>query len=121
MIMPCLANRSDLSSPFSCTGDIISQLFVEKTEFNAKRTLTFTALGLVFVGPTLFVWYGWLGKLVPGSGMGSIIASLALDQIAFAPAFIAAFMSVLTVIEVGRFGVTSNIIRILFFFISKYC
>jgi hypothetical protein len=82
-------------------GDVFSQLFVEKCELNLQRTLTFTAMGLLFVGPIMFVWYGWLGKMIPGTGFGSILASLALDQLAFAPVFIAAFMSVLTTIGVG--------------------
>jgi hypothetical protein len=80
-------------------GDIFCQLFVEKEGYSAKRTLTFAGLGVVFVGPCLFYWYGLLGKLVPGTDIMSILASLALDQLVYAPVFIAGFMSILTAIE----------------------
>ncbi|GAX85451.1 hypothetical protein CEUSTIGMA_g12867.t1 [Chlamydomonas eustigma] len=78
-------------------GDIVSQVFIEGSSFELSRTLTFTCLGLFFVGPVLFYWYGWLGGLIPGSGAMSVLGSLALDQLLFAPPFIAAFMSILTV------------------------
>ncbi len=78
-------------------GDVFCQLVIEKGNLNLERALTFTTLGLVFVGPTLYFWYNWLGAAVPGSGIASILGSLALDQLLFAPVFIAAFMSIITV------------------------
>ena len=51
-----------------------------------KRTLTFAAIGLLFVGPCMFVWYGWLGKMVPGSDFASVMMALALDQVQGGPA-----------------------------------
>jgi len=80
-------------------GDVFAQLVIEGGAFDAKRATTFTLLGLLFIGPILYVWYSLLGKLVPFSGLGGVLASLALDQVAFAPLFIASIMSVLTLVE----------------------
>jgi hypothetical protein len=55
--------------------------------------------GFAYVGPVLFYWYGWLGKLIPGNSIASVFGSLAMDQVVFAPVFIASFMAILTSIE----------------------
>lgn len=80
-------------------GDMFSQLLVEQQAFDAKRCATFTILGLVFVGPVLTTWYGVLAKIVTAPGTAGVLASVAIDQLLFAPLFIATFMSVLTTIE----------------------
>jgi len=87
-------------------GDIFSQLVVEQQQLNAKRCATFTALGLLFVGPILTTWYGFLGGAVTAPGATGVVISLVLDQLLFAPVFIGAFMAVLTTIE----GKPANIV-----------
>ncbi|KAF5827527.1 hypothetical protein DUNSADRAFT_496 [Dunaliella salina] len=88
-------------------GDIFSQLCVEQQAFDAKRCLSFTLLGLLLVGPILATWYGNLGKIVTATGIAGTLQSLLLDQCVFAPSFIAAFMSAITIAE----GKSDQVVR----------
>jgi hypothetical protein len=47
----------------SSTGDIVSQMFIEGGGFDFSRTLTFTCMGLFFVGPVLFYWWDLLNTI----------------------------------------------------------
>ncbi|XP_016986578.1 mpv17-like protein [Drosophila rhopaloa] len=73
-------------------GDTIAQLFIEKKsldDWDAARTLRFSALGLVFVGPVLRQWYLFLEKRVPKTHtpMRRGVTKMLLDQGLFAPPF----------------------------------
>lgn len=45
--------------------------------------------GLALIGPALHFWYGSLGSLVTATGTTGAVVRLALDQLGFAPIFIA--------------------------------
>ena len=65
------------------------------------RLLKFTTLGIFYVSPTLHLWYGLLARTFPGAHMAATMQRLALDQLLFAPAFIAGFFSLALLLE-GR-------------------
>eukprot|EP00798_Chlamydomonas_sp_ICE-L_P025111 gene25111-10752_t len=80
-------------------GDVFCQIFLEGSKLgslDAKRVLTFTALGAFYVGPVLFYWYSFLGGFVTLPGMQGVIASLAMDQLVFAPIFVGSFIAILS-------------------------
>ena len=74
-------------------------LFEDGKSVDVKRTLTFTFLGAFLVGPALHFWYGILGKIVTVGGSLGAGVRLGLDQLAFAPVFLATFLSALFAIE----------------------
>ncbi|KAH8235507.1 hypothetical protein KR032_001718, partial [Drosophila birchii] len=73
-------------------GDTVAQLFIENRRLNdwdAGRTLRFTALGFVFVAPVVRRWYLFLDSRVPKElpAMQRGIRKMLTDQVLFAPAF----------------------------------
>ena len=56
-----------------------------------------TLLGVVLVAPVLHVWYGFLGRKLPGTSVVPVAGRVLLDQALFAPTFIAVFFSALAV------------------------
>ncbi|KXZ44840.1 hypothetical protein GPECTOR_61g793 [Gonium pectorale] len=102
--MSCLEANPLLTKALTCAllnalGDIFCQLFIEAGSWDAKRTGTFTFMGLALVGPTLHYWYTLLNKMVPARGLGGVGLQLLLDQAVFAPVFLGTFISVLFTIE----------------------
>ena len=85
-------------------GDIGCQLILgeKDTKFDLKRFLIFTLLGGVLVGPALHYWYGFLNRVVPGTGTAVTLKRLAIDQTVFAVSFIPIFMSSALTLE-GKF------------------
>ena len=88
----------------SC-GDLFAQVMFENAlekGCDFRRTGVFTLLGALLVGPALHFWYGALNKIVAATGFtgtaGAGVA-LALDQLVFAPAFLAVFIASLFTIE----------------------
>jgi hypothetical protein len=65
--------------------------------FDYARLGNMTLLGAVLVAPVLHVWYGFLGRKIPGSSVGPVVGRVVLDQALFAPTFIAVFFSALAV------------------------
>ncbi|KAK4538398.1 hypothetical protein CDCA_CDCA17G4423 [Cyanidium caldarium] len=51
--------------------------------WNARRSLSFGAIGLLYVGPALHGWFAFLERLLP-AGRWVPLAKLALDQLGFA-------------------------------------
>jgi len=94
-----MLSRSITCAVLNGLGDIFSQLVVEKTELSLKRASTFTLLGLLYVGPMLTLWYGFLTRAVTLTGVAGVATSLVLDQLLFAPPFIASIMALLTTVE----------------------
>jgi len=78
-----------------------SQLSSHLSDFQIDwfRLFQFTALGTFLVGPTLHYWYGFLGRIITGTGMEATLKRLALDQILFAPAFISTFFAAALTLE----------------------
>ncbi|XP_054729634.1 mpv17-like protein [Anastrepha obliqua] len=86
-------------SAIMAVGDVICQKVVEKRELrdvDLKRVLKFSSVGLLYIGPALKFWYGSLDKIVPknGSTFKRGLKKMALDQICFAPVFLAGVISV---------------------------
>jgi len=67
--------------------------------YDYARTLRFTTLGGLLVGPTLHFWYGFLAVRFPGAGLAPVVKRLAFDQLGFAPLFIPTFMASSMVLE----------------------
>ena len=67
--------------------------------FDWTRTARFVILGSCLIAPTVHVWYAHLMSSIPGSGASSIVRRLAWDQGFFAPLFLPAFLSCLTILE----------------------
>jgi len=95
-----LATKMWTSGALNAFGDLLAQfLFEDGKSVDVKRTLTFTFLGAFLVGPALHFWYGILGKIVTVGGSIGAGVRLGLDQLAFAPVFLATFLSALFAIE----------------------
>ncbi|KAL5715516.1 hypothetical protein ACHQM5_017325 [Ranunculus cassubicifolius] len=83
-------------------GDLICQLLIDKAStLDVKRTLLFTLLGFILVGPTLHFWYLSLSNMVATPGPTGAFLRLVLDQFLFSPLFIGFFLSTLLTLE-GR-------------------
>ncbi|XP_018579729.1 protein Mpv17 [Anoplophora glabripennis] len=78
------------------SGDVIAQKIIEKRcELNSLRTAQFFALGTVVVGPAVTVWYKLLSRLITDRGKSAALKKMALDQLIFAPTFLAVFIALL--------------------------
>ncbi|KAH7690864.1 Mpv17/PMP22 protein [Dioscorea alata] len=94
--------KSITSALLTLIGDSISQLMIEQaSKLDLKRSLIFTTLGFVLVGPTLHFWYLSLSKLVTTPGASGAFVCLLLDQFLFSPIFIGVFLSLVVILE-GR-------------------
>lgn len=81
-------------------GDIVCQNFdANLKEFSFHRFINMCIMGGVLVGPGLHFWYMNLAKWVPGTSTIAVIKRLALDQLLWAPAFIATFFSLMAVLQ----------------------
>jgi len=100
-----LATKCFTSGILNSFGDLFAQFMFENAAEKGcdwRRTGVFTLLGAFLVGPALHFWYGSLNKIVAVMGVtgtASATASLALDQLVFAPAFLAVFIASLFTIE----------------------
>lgn len=52
------------------------------------------------IGPVLHFWYGLNARIAPGAGTGAALVRLAMDQILFAPPFVALNFAILKLLEV---------------------
>ncbi|KAK8931052.1 hypothetical protein KSP39_PZI016946 [Platanthera zijinensis] len=83
-------------------GDLICQILIDQVpKLDEKRTLVFTFLGFMLVGPVLHFWYLSLSKLITMPGVSGASLRLLLDQFFFSPIFIGFFLSALVTLE-GR-------------------
>ncbi|XP_028761362.1 protein sym-1 [Neltuma alba] len=97
-----IAVKAITSALLTLIGDLICQLVIDQVpSLDSKRTLLFTLLGFVLVGPTLHLWYLYLSKLVTMPGASGAFLRLLLDQFLFAPTFIGVFLATLVTLE-GR-------------------
>ncbi|XP_072355116.1 mitochondrial inner membrane protein Mpv17 isoform X3 [Scyliorhinus torazame] len=78
-------------------SDVVSQQLVERRGFakhDTKRTIRMTAVGLIYVGPVLGVWYKVLDKIIVGHSKTVAFKKMLLDQFALAPCFLACFLAI---------------------------
>ena len=64
-----------------------------------KRTLKFSFLGGVFVGPACHYWYGYLMRIFPANTNFAAFQRTVIDQLCFAPLFIATFFTALQILD----------------------
>ena len=74
-------------------GDVIAQQAVERKgrAHDIVRTAKMTVMGLCILGPGLRSWYIILEKVVKGTGTAVALKKMLLDQIIWAPSFLAMF------------------------------
>ena len=96
-----LSTKAITSGVISGAGDWTCQtIYNEKGEsINWDRFAKFSLLGAVLVGPTLHVWYGALGRMLPAPGTVGAVQRLVADQFIFAPTFIPVFISCLMTLD----------------------
>ncbi|KAG0060202.1 Protein required for ethanol metabolism [Linnemannia elongata] len=78
------------------TGDLIAQFFIDSNlsaqGWDKARTARMVVFGAGFAGPVLHNWYKFLDKNIRlATPVQSLIGRVAVDQIFFAPCFIASF------------------------------
>lgn len=74
------------------TGDVICQVFIEKTkDYDFVRTGRFLGFGLFLGGPMFRVWYKTLDRVFKGQKYAPVKMVLA-DQCCFAPVFLPFFL-----------------------------
>lgn len=90
---------------FMTTGDLTSQLILQqRDELNLKQTARFALAGLIFVGPVVRGCLVGIDKLFgPTRGVKVLCKKLLLDQGAIAPCFLAANITVLTLLKTQSF------------------
>ena len=65
----------------------------EPVSWDAARSARMLAVGLFMSGPLLHLWFGKIGKKIPGRDISSTMKKLVLGQLFFGPAFCAAFFT----------------------------
>ncbi|XP_069028419.1 protein Mpv17 isoform X1 [Embiotoca jacksoni] len=76
-------------------GDVISQQLIERrglAHHNVPRTARMMSIGFFFVGPVIGSWYKILDRLVVGGTKSSAMKKMLVDQLCFAPGFLASFL-----------------------------
>ncbi len=73
-------------------GDVAS-------EIDWARTARFTFVGATVLAPALHFWYGFLIRRLPGTAPGTVVKRVLLDQLVFAPVFLAGFLSTVMVLD----------------------
>lgn len=78
-------------------GDVISQQLIERrglAEHDVWRTTKMMSIGFFFVGPVIGGWYKVLDRLVVGETKSAAMKKMLVDQLCFAPSFLAAFLGI---------------------------
>ena len=82
------------------------QMAIEKRKsLDWRRFGNMAIIGGMWVGPALHVWFGFLGRVVTFTGHKATLAMLALDQLVWAPPFIASFVALVMTLEGNPSGV----------------
>lgn len=95
-----ILTKAITASVLNAIGDLACQILVEKNEkINFRRFAIFATMGLVMIGPVLHYWYGFNQAIISAPGLKGGIMRMAIDQIFFAPVFVAACFSTLFLLE----------------------
>lgn len=100
-----LLTKCITSGILSFAADIVCQVGFSSPEaenstvVDGVRAAKFTVLGTFFTGPALHFWYGWLGSMIPGGQLSSVLKRLLLDQCLFAPTFLTSFFSIALLLD----------------------
>lgn len=87
-------------------------------EIDWGRSARFTLVGAGFVAPVLHTWFGFLTRRFPGTAASSVVKRVALDQLVFAPVFLASFLSVIMLLDGNAAKVTFYLNRFFYPFRS---
>jgi protein Mpv17 len=66
-------------------ADVAAQRIERRTNIDKRRTLSSAAVGLIFFGPAAHIWFRFVLRLVPGTGLLSLLIKTALGQVFFGP------------------------------------
>eukprot|EP00730_Choanoeca_flexa_P008927 TRINITY_DN12558_c4_g1_i4.p1 TRINITY_DN12558_c4_g1~~TRINITY_DN12558_c4_g1_i4.p1 ORF type:complete len:233 (+),score=19.68 TRINITY_DN12558_c4_g1_i4:163-861(+) len=92
-------------------ADLTAQVAIEGTrDLDTQRLLKFVGLQMIIIAPVLHVWYGFLNRRIPGNHLRIVVQRVLLDQLLFAPPFLAFFLSTLSLLE-GHSGRISHQLR----------
>lgn len=69
------------------------------SEIDWGRTARFTLVGAAVLAPSLHLWYGVLLRWLPGKAPTTVVKRVALDQLLFAPVFLAGFLSTIMLLD----------------------
>lgn len=95
-----ILTKAITASVLNAIGDLACQILVEKNEkINLRRFAIFATMGLVMIGPVLHYWYGFNQALISAPGLKGGLMRMAIDQVFFAPVFVAACFSTLFLLE----------------------
>ena len=76
-------------------GDVLAQKIENKsTPYDPIRAAQLVTFGSCIAGPSISNWYKFLDKLPIPKGSFGLVTRVALDQVFFAPVFIAIFFTV---------------------------
>ena len=70
-----------------------------ESEIDWGRTARFTFVGATVLAPALHFWYGFLIRTLPGTAPATVVKRVLLDQLVFAPVFLAGFLSTIMVLD----------------------
>lgn len=94
-----LATKMATSTVLAMAGDLICQLAFEDKVFSFRRFLEVGSLGAFMIGPALHYWYTFLASFIPGTNWSSVFKRLAMDQLLFAPTFVASVFVYMATIQ----------------------
>lgn len=101
-----ILTKSVTSGILSGLGNVLSQVLEQRSKgqsilknLNFGGPTRFGVFGLFFTGPLSHYFYLYLDKLIPSNVPYSQIKRLLLDRLMFAPAFLALFFTVITLLE----------------------
>lgn len=75
-------------------------------EIDWGRAARFTLVGAAYLAPVLHTWYGFLTRRFPGTAASAVVKRVALDQLVFAPVFLASFLSIVMLLDGNAAKVT---------------
>ena len=70
----------------------------EKQKYNKGSILRYTLLGGAVLSPALHVWYRWLDRALPGTGVTTVASKVALDIGVFGVPYYSAFYILVNVL-----------------------
>merc|ERR1719282_1640872 len=80
-------------------SDVLTQLFIEKMDFDLKRLVKMASFGFLLHGTTGHYFYGFLDGVLKGTSPLVVAAKVAIDQTVWAPVFMCMFFSYMMTFE----------------------
>ena len=80
-------------------SDVLTQLFIEKMDFDLKRLIKMASFGFLLHGTTGHFFYKFLDGKLTGTAPLTVAAKVAIDQTCWAPVFMVMFFSYMMVFE----------------------